>query len=39
MADYPSVTADYFNTMEIALRQGRFFDQREDLNFEKGGDR
>lgn len=31
LADFRSVTAGYFNTMEIALRQGRLFDQRDTL--------
>jgi putative ABC transport system permease protein len=32
LADYRSVTAGYFKTMEIALRQGRLFDQRDNLD-------
>jgi putative ABC transport system permease protein len=32
LADYRSATPGYFNTMGIALRQGRLFDQRDDLN-------
>jgi len=32
VADYRSVTAGYFNTMDIALRQGRLFDQRDNLD-------
>ena len=31
-ADYRIATPDYFSTMRIALRQGRLFDQHDDLN-------
>jgi putative ABC transport system permease protein len=32
MADYRLATPGYFNTMGIALRQGRLFDQHDDLD-------
>jgi putative ABC transport system permease protein len=32
MADYRMATSDYFSTMGIALRQGRLFDQHDDLD-------
>ena len=32
MADYRMATPGYFNTMGIALRQGRFFDPHDDLD-------
>ena len=32
MADYRMATPGYFNTMGIALRQGRLFDQHDDLD-------
>jgi len=32
MADYRMATPGYFDTMGIALRQGRLFDQHDDLN-------
>ncbi|MDR3698977.1 MAG: ABC transporter permease [Candidatus Sulfopaludibacter sp.] len=32
MADYRMATPGYFNTMGIALRQGRLFDPRDDLD-------
>jgi putative ABC transport system permease protein len=35
LADFRPVTAGYFNTMEIALRQGRLFDQRDTLDSER----
>lgn len=35
LADYRAATTDYFAVMGIALRQGRLFDQRDDLNSKK----
>ena len=35
IADYRSATAGYFDTMQIALRQGRLFDQRDNLDSKK----
>jgi putative ABC transport system permease protein len=32
LADYRTATPGYFNTMGIALRQGRLFDQHDDLD-------
>ena len=32
LADYRSASPGYFTTIGIALRQGRFFDQHDDLN-------
>ena len=32
IADFRSATAGYFNTMGVALRQGRLFDQRDNLD-------
>jgi putative ABC transport system permease protein len=34
-ADYRAATPGYFRTMEIGLRQGRMFDERDDLDAKK----